>query len=134
MSPPNKALARSRFEEIRREAQTRRKAFDEAPEPKIHIGMATCGIASGALATKDAFEQALPYAWRQVELEPWDEPAHRQLMRLLALNNQRSAALTQYETLRDQLAEELSVEPEEETTRLYERIRGGEIRAFHVPH
>jgi NADH-quinone oxidoreductase subunit F len=59
MSPANKAKARPGFDEIRQEAQTRRKAFDEAPEPKIHIGMATCGIASGALATKDAFEQAL---------------------------------------------------------------------------
>ena len=59
MSPPNNTPARSRFEEIRREAETRRKAFNDAPGPKIHIGMATCGIASGALATKDAFEQAL---------------------------------------------------------------------------
>ena len=59
MSPPNNAPARPGFEEIRREAETRRKAFNDAPGPKIHIGMATCGIASGALATKDAFEQAL---------------------------------------------------------------------------
>ena len=59
MSPPNKAPARPGFDEIRREAETRRKAFDEAPGPKIHIGMATCGLASGALATKDAFEQEL---------------------------------------------------------------------------
>jgi WD40 repeat protein/DNA-binding SARP family transcriptional activator len=84
---------------------------------------------AGYYEGRDAYEQALPYAWRQVELEPWDEPAHRQLMRLLTLNNQRHAALAQYEILRDQLAEELSVEPEDETTRLYEQIRDGEIRA-----
>jgi len=59
MSPPNKIPARPGFEEIKREAETRRKAFNEAPGAKIHIGMASCGIASGALATKDAFEQAL---------------------------------------------------------------------------
>ena len=35
---------------------------------------------------------ALPFAWRQVELEPWNEEAHRYLMRLLALGGQRSAA------------------------------------------
>ena len=29
------------------------------PVPKIHIGLATCGIASGALETKKAFEDAL---------------------------------------------------------------------------
>ena len=59
MSLPNKVHTRPGFEEIRTEAQTRRKAFDETPGPKIHIGMATCGIASGALATKEAFEQTL---------------------------------------------------------------------------
>ncbi len=59
MSPPNKPSARQGFEELRSEAEARRKAFDAAEVPKIHIGMATCGIASGALATRDAFEQAL---------------------------------------------------------------------------
>ncbi len=65
MSPPNNAAIRPAFDEIRRAAETRRKSFDDAAIPKIHIGLATCGIASGALATKDAFEQAL--AQRGVE-------------------------------------------------------------------
>jgi hypothetical protein len=34
-------------------------AVRQSPLPKIHIGMATCGIASGALETKAAFEAAL---------------------------------------------------------------------------
>jgi DNA-binding SARP family transcriptional activator len=72
-------------------------------------------------------ERALPYAWRRVELESWQEGAHRQLMRLLALNGQRGAALAQYETCQRALAEELGVEPASETTRLYERIRDGEL-------
>ena len=59
MSPPNNTPADLGFEKIRQEAENRRKAFNEAPGPKIHIGMATCGIASGSLATKDAFEEAL---------------------------------------------------------------------------
>jgi DNA-binding SARP family transcriptional activator/predicted ATPase len=74
-------------------------------------------------------EQALPHAWRQVELDPWRENAHRQLMRLLALSGQRGAALAQYETCRRLLAEELGVEPAAETTRLYEQIRDGELKA-----
>ena len=49
----------SGFEEIRQTAIARQKTFREAPGPKIHIGMSTCGIASGALETRDAFEQAL---------------------------------------------------------------------------
>ena len=67
----------------------------------------------------------MAYARRQVELEPWRESAHRQWMRALALSGQRSAALAQYEACRRILAEELGVEPEAETTALYERIRGG---------
>jgi predicted ATPase len=75
------------------------------------------------------YEQAQSYAWRQLELEPWDEAAHRQLMRSLALSGQRSAALAQYETCRRLLSEELGVEPGEATTRLYEQIRDGKLRA-----
>lgn len=73
-------------------------------------------------------EQAQAYARRQVELEPWREEAHRQLMRLLALSGQRGAALAQYKTCRQLLAEELGVEPEQETKRLYEQIRDGELK------
>ncbi|MCP4540940.1 MAG: tetratricopeptide repeat protein [Chloroflexi bacterium] len=70
--------------------------------------------------------QARQYAWQQVELETWREEAHRHLMRLLALDGERSAALAQYETCRRALAEELSVEPTNETVTLYKRIRAGE--------
>jgi NADH-quinone oxidoreductase subunit F len=59
MSPANKDRFNPGFDEIRQQAKARQKAFEEAPGPKIHIGMATCGIASGALETKDAFEHAL---------------------------------------------------------------------------
>ena len=57
------------------------------------------------------YERAIAYARKQLELEPWDEQAHRQLMRALALNGQRSAALAQYETCRRLLTQELGVEP-----------------------
>ncbi len=67
--------------------------------------------------------QALQVAGRQAQIEPWCEEAHRQLMRLLALDGQRSAALAQYNACRQSLAEELDVEPTAETTALYEQIR-----------
>lgn len=68
------------------------------------------------------YKRAQRYGWRQIALEPWREEAHRQVMRLLALDGQRSAALAQYKACRQTLAEELGVEPTEETTRLYEQI------------
>ena len=70
-------------------------------------------------------EQALEYAAHLIELEPWREETHRQMMQLLALSGQRGAALAQYETCRTILAEEFGVEPEAETTRLYEQIQTG---------
>lgn len=69
------------------------------------------------------FQAARRHAARQLELDPWREEAHRQMMRVLALDGQRSAALAQYETCKKVLAEELDVEPAEETRELYEQIK-----------
>ncbi|MCP4692906.1 MAG: NADH-quinone oxidoreductase subunit F [Desulfobacterales bacterium] len=59
--------ARRAFEAIEREAKAERDARRNAPIPKIHIGMATCGIASGAMETRSAFEEAL--AQNDIEAE-----------------------------------------------------------------
>jgi len=58
MSPDN-TQARQQYDALRQAAEERRAAFEQSPVPKIHIGMATCGIASGALDTKAAFEETL---------------------------------------------------------------------------
>ena len=50
---------RAAYQALYDEARTRQDAFIQSPLPKIHIGMATCGIASGALETQAAFETAL---------------------------------------------------------------------------
>ena len=71
-------------------------------------------------------EAALRYARRQLALDPWREPAHRQVMRALALNGQRTAALAQYEACRALLKDELQVAPEIATTALYTAIRDAE--------
>lgn len=72
------------------------------------------------------YAQASLYAKRALELEPWQETMHCRLMRLLALNGQRCAALHQYQTCQHILATEFRVEPSSETTRLYDQIRSGE--------
>ena len=68
---------------------------------------------------------ALEYAWRQIELEPWHEEAHRQVMRVLARSGQRAQALAHYETCRRTLQEELGIEPGAETQALRETIVRG---------
>lgn len=66
---------------------------------------------------------ATDYVRHQLRLEPWKEDAHRQLMRMLAYQGQRTAALQQYLTLESMLREELGVEPLAETRSLYASIR-----------
>jgi DNA-binding SARP family transcriptional activator len=78
--------------------------------------------------------RAQKYLRQQLALEPWREEAHRQLMHVLALDSQRSAALAQYETCRRLLADELGVEPMLETRALYEEIRAGELRPSSTEH
>jgi WD40 repeat protein/DNA-binding SARP family transcriptional activator len=78
-------------------------------------------------ALHHADDQALGYARRWLELEPWQEQAHRSLMVLLARTGNRSAALAQYEMCRQILAKELSLEPEAATIALYQQIRDGSL-------
>ena len=81
------------------------------------------------------FELARSYAYRQLELEPWREEAHRQLMAILAKNNEKSAALRQYDLCRQVLADEFGAEPDEKTQRLYGDILEDRFPAesSHVP-
>ena len=76
-----------------------------------------------------AFDKGLEFARKQLEIEPWREEGHRQVMRLLALSNRRTAALNQYESCRQILADELGVDPEPETEQLYMQIQAGELVA-----
>jgi len=59
MNPASNDILYQQFGAILREAERRGEAFRQAPVPKIHIGMATCGIASGAVETRKAFEEIL---------------------------------------------------------------------------
>jgi DNA-binding SARP family transcriptional activator len=70
----------------------------------------------------DNYTLAHQYAWRLVELEPWDEAAHRCLMRVLWRRGQSGAALAQYNRCRRILAEEFGITPAIETTALYQSI------------
>src|SRR5574341_398441 len=73
------------------------------------------------------FQAARCYALHQLELDPWREEAHYQIMQVLALEGERSAALAQYENCKKVLAEELGVEPSAKTRELYEQIRSGTL-------
>ena len=89
-------------------------------------------LTDGCLQRGD-YERALQHAWRQVEMDPWRETAHQQLMRLLALSGRRSEALAQYEIVSRLLAKDLGVPPAEATVALYNQIRSGQWAASSQP-
>ncbi len=76
-----------------------------------------------------AYEDALPYAWRLVELDPWDEIGQQQLLRLLAFTAQRGAALAQFEKFRADLDDSLGVSPEKATIDLFELIKTDQLES-----
>ncbi|WNL46438.1 BTAD domain-containing putative transcriptional regulator [Dyella sp. BiH032] len=78
-------------------------------------------------------DRALDHARRILELDPWNEAAHRHVMRLLALSGRTPAALAHYETCRWTLERELGLAPEAETQRLHALIRGGELATVAAP-
>ncbi len=74
------------------------------------------------LAARRRYTEALMASARWLELDPWNEDAHRQHMLLLASDGQRSAALHQYESCRRVLQAEIGVQPGPETQALYRRL------------
>jgi predicted ATPase/DNA-binding SARP family transcriptional activator len=72
------------------------------------------------------FAAAQATARRQLNLEPWHEPAHRQLLQTLFLNGERNAALAHFDVCKAVLLEELGAEPDAQTVALVEQIRAGE--------
>ena len=67
-------------------------------------------------------EPAIQTAVKLLALDPTQEAVHRMLMRLYARQGRRGAALRQYQLCVGDLARELSVEPEDDTKRLYQEI------------
>jgi class 3 adenylate cyclase/DNA-binding SARP family transcriptional activator/tetratricopeptide (TPR) repeat protein len=82
-------------------------------------------MAAGAEAAGD-LASAVALTRREIALDPLSEEAHRELIRRLALNGDRSAALTTYRRLADRFASELGIVPSPATRELIERIRSEE--------
>ena len=88
-------------------------------------GRALAMLADGAASAGD-FEQAIRYSRERVALDPFDEPAHRDLIGRLAVSD-RAGAITLYERLAERLRRELGVAVSPQTRALADRVRGGEL-------
>jgi DNA-binding SARP family transcriptional activator/tetratricopeptide (TPR) repeat protein len=73
------------------------------------------------------WDDAVDAARRWLALDPLHEPAHRQLMRIYTWSDRRGAALRQFQACRRVLAEELGVEPLEETVAVHEAIQANRL-------
>jgi eukaryotic-like serine/threonine-protein kinase len=73
------------------------------------------------------WSQALQYAHRSLELEPWNELMHQSIMRVSTYCGQRSAAIKQYQACCQILESQLAIMPDPITTALYEQIQNGDI-------
>ena len=95
-------------------------------------------LTQASLAQQET-KSALHYAYRALELEPWRECTHRQLMELYLLRGDRTAALRQFGRCARLLREEYRVEPSAATLAVYRRAReegevsGDEMSGSEVP-
>jgi DNA-binding SARP family transcriptional activator len=81
------------------------------------------------LERRGASFAAIDRAQQALAIDPTREDLHRLLMRLHAVSGQRHQALRQYRDCRQMLADELDVEPEDETEALYQDILAGKLDA-----
>ncbi|UCG26073.1 MAG: AAA family ATPase, partial [Chloroflexota bacterium] len=105
--------------------------FDEwAGAQRARLRQGTLGALqrlTAHFAAQEAYDLAIDYGRQLLAIEPWQEETHRQLMRLLAMTGQRSAALDQYEACRQLLQEGLGLAPAPETEALYRAIQSGDF-------
>lgn len=76
---------------------------------------------------RGAYQQVRIFARRLLLLEPWQEPAQRQLMEALVRLGRSAAAVEQYEAYTHRLRQELGLRPSAELQTLFKRIQAGEL-------
>jgi TolB-like protein/Tfp pilus assembly protein PilF len=87
------------------------------------IACKTSDRLASALVEQGRIDEAIETLDHRLVMDPACEPAHRDLMELLARVGRRSDALHQYQTCAEALKRELSTEPSSETKGLRTRIR-----------
>ena len=101
------------------------------PAPALSTGGSRRAGELSDLARESArlFTEGIRFAHRLLELDPAEERTYQRLMRLHALNGDRTRALQTYHECVARLQHELGVEPSPETLRLYEEVLNREVSA-----
>ena len=82
-----------------------------------------------SLSETGQYGKGIRFAQRWLALDSLHEPAHRELIRLYALDGDRAAALAQYRDCVRTLSQELGVPPVDETAALFEQVSEGTLTA-----
>jgi predicted ATPase/DNA-binding SARP family transcriptional activator len=82
---------------------------------------------SGWHARLGNYASAIEYSRRWLALDNLHEPAHRELMQVYYFSGQQSAAMRQYHECLRLLEEQLGVEPEAETSQLFQAIQSRQL-------
>jgi len=96
--------------------------FEQRESLRLHMIRALRRLVDHHSEQRD-FETAITLARRWLAQDTYDENAYRTLMRLYIKANQMTAALRVYEECVRVVSSELQIQPESETTRLYEMIK-----------
>ncbi|MFW2332641.1 AAA family ATPase [Ilumatobacter sp.] len=72
---------------------------------------------------------AIVFVRHLIDVEPWDERAHRQLMRLLTRTGETAQAIATFAELEERLRTELGTAPAPETVALVAQLRAGDVAA-----
>jgi len=78
-----------------------------------------------SFAAERNYEEALDCGRRILQVDPFREYVHREMIRCYAASGQRALALRQFQTCREMLLNECSIEPLSETVNLTKAIRNG---------
>ena len=70
-------------------------------------------------------DRTLEFSARQIEIDPYHEPAHRQMIGALVRSDQRSQAILHFNKLKQMLADDLGIPPSPETLDLFASISQG---------
>lgn len=104
-------------------SQQRNRLHELLVEGWFRLGQMNMGRGEYAAAIHD-LNQLLQH-------QPWHEEAHQEIIRALALNGQRTAALAQFERCRHILQRELGIPPSPSTFDLVSQIREGLLLPAH---
>lgn len=85
-------------------------------------------LADAAAERGDAVE-ALAASEAQLRIDPWEEAAHRRILRAYAATGRTAQAVAWYESMAARLERELGVAPDDATEELYQSILHGETAA-----